>query len=96
MAILEHARNLIQRLEDPKLVWPRALQSGVKLDPEVWVGELSGPMKRLTEARKDVAREEREAQATGVASLQKGCLVCGRLFRSVQKRGCTKKSPSTP
>ncbi len=53
-------------------------------------------MKRLTEARKDVAREEREAQATGVASLQKGCLVCGRLFRSVQKRGCTKKSPSTP
>ena len=65
-AILEHSRNLIQRLEDPKLAWPKALQSGVKLDPKVWVGELSGPVKRLTEARKDVAREAREAQATGV------------------------------
>ncbi len=66
-AVLEHSRNLIQRLEDPKLLWPKALQSGVKLDPTVWVGELSGPVKRLTEARRDVAREEREAQATGVA-----------------------------
>jgi hypothetical protein len=66
-AILEHARNLIQRLEDPELVWPKALQSGVKLSPGVWVGELEGPVKRLAEARRDVAREEREAQATGVS-----------------------------
>ena len=66
-AILEHARNLIQRLGDPKLVWPKALQSGVKLDPKVWIAELEGPAKQLAEARKDVAREEREAQATGVA-----------------------------
>lgn len=66
-AILEHARNLIQRLADPKLVWPKALQSGVKLSPGVWAQELEGPVKRLAEARKDVAREEREAQATGVA-----------------------------
>jgi hypothetical protein len=66
-AILEHARNLIQRLEDPKLVWPKALQSGVKLTPGVWVRELEGPVKRLAEARRDVVREEREAQATGVA-----------------------------
>lgn len=65
-AILEHARNLVDRLGDPKLVWPKALQSGVKIDPSVWVSELEGPLKRLAEARKDVAREEREAQATGV------------------------------
>ena len=66
-AVLEHARNLIQRLSDPKLVWPKALQSGVKLSPSIWIGELEGPVKRLAEARKDVAREEREAQSTGVA-----------------------------
>lgn len=65
-AILEHGRNLVERLGDPKLVWPKALQSGVKLTPSVWVSELEGPVKRLAEARKDVAREEREAQATGV------------------------------
>ena len=66
-AILEHARNLIKQLSDPKLIWPKALQSGVKLSPHVWIGELEGPVKRLAEARKDVAREERELQATGVA-----------------------------
>jgi hypothetical protein len=66
-AILEHARNLIKQLSDPELVWPKALQSGVKLSPQVWIGELEGPVKRLAEARKDVAREERELQATGVA-----------------------------
>ena len=66
-AILEHARNLIQRLADPKLVWPKALQSGVRLNPGVWIGELEGPVKRLAEARKDGAREEREAHVTGVA-----------------------------
>lgn len=69
-AVLEHGRNLIQQLGNPKLVWPKALQSGVKLDPSVWIGELEGPVKRLGEARKDVAREEREAQATGVAKSQ--------------------------
>jgi hypothetical protein len=66
-AILEHARNLIQRLSDPELIWPKPLQPGVKLSPAVWIGELEGPVKRLAEARKDVAREERELQATGVA-----------------------------
>ena len=66
-AVLEHARNLIQRLADPGLIWPKALQSGVKLSPAVWISDLEGPVKRLGEARKDVAREEREAQATGSA-----------------------------
>lgn len=64
-AILEHARNLGQRLGDPKLVWPKPLRSGVKLQPEVWIAELKAPVARLEAARKDVAREEREAQATG-------------------------------
>ena len=66
-AILEHARNLSKRLGDPKLAWPKALRSGVKLQPEVWIAELKEPVARLEAARKDVAREEREAQATGDA-----------------------------
>jgi hypothetical protein len=66
-AILEHARKLLGRLEDPKLKWPKPVQDGVKIHPDVWVNKLKAPAARLEAARKDVVREEREAQATGDA-----------------------------
>lgn len=63
-AIQEHARKLVKQLNDPKLKLPKP-QDGVKIDTGVWLAKVSKPLAVLAQARKDVAREEREAEITG-------------------------------
>ena len=63
-AIQEHARKLVKQLNDPKLKLPTP-QDGVKIDTSVWIAKVSKPLAVLAQARKDVAREEREAEITG-------------------------------
>lgn len=63
-AIQEHARKLVKQLNDPGLKLPKP-QDGVKIDTGVWLAKVSKPLAVLAQARKDVAREEREAEITG-------------------------------
>lgn len=65
-AILEHARKFVKQLEDPKLKLPKP-QDGVAIDRAVWVAKVEKPLPILAQARKDVLREEREAEITGNA-----------------------------
>lgn len=65
-AIQEHARKFVKQLKDPGLKLPKA-QDGVTIDTGVWLAKVSKPLPVLTQARKDVAREEREAEITGNA-----------------------------
>ncbi|MBK8258535.1 MAG: hypothetical protein IPK82_38480 [Polyangiaceae bacterium] len=62
-AIQEHARNFLARIKDPKLKLPKP-QEGVVIDKAVWIAKVEKTLPVLTQARKDVAREEREAEAT--------------------------------
>lgn len=66
-AILEHTRSFLRHLEDPAMEMPPLIQQGVHVEPQVWAGKLRAPLGKLEAARKVVAREEREAQATGDA-----------------------------
>lgn len=65
-AVQEHARKLVKQLEDPKVKLPKP-QEGVSVNKAVWLAKLKKPLGVLAQARKDVAREEREAQITGNA-----------------------------
>lgn len=65
-SVMEHARKLAAQLQDPALKLPKP-QDGVSIDKKVWVGKLSKPLPVLEQARKDVAREEREAEISGNA-----------------------------
>ena len=65
-AILEHARKFVKQLEDPGLKLPRP-QDGVAIQKSVWAAKVKKPLPLLAEARKDVAREAREAEITGDA-----------------------------
>lgn len=64
--IQEHARKLKAQLDDGKLKLPPA-QEGVAVDRKVWSAKIEASLPTLTQARKDVAREEREAEITGNA-----------------------------
>lgn len=61
--IFAHARKLQKQLASPKLKLPKSLQPAIKVSPKQWVKDLDKPLLTLTKALKDVAREEREAQA---------------------------------
>ena len=63
-AIQEHARKPVKQLNDPGLKLPKP-QDRVKIDTSVWLAKVSKPLAVLAQARKDMAREEREAEITG-------------------------------
>ncbi len=64
--ILEHARKFVKQLEDPGVKLPKP-QEGVAIQKSVWLAKVKKPLPVLAEARRDVAREEREAEITGSA-----------------------------
>ena len=65
-AIGDHARTFVKLAKSPDLELPKP-QEGVAVDLNVWVKKVSKPLDKLSKARSDVAREEREAQITGSA-----------------------------
>lgn len=66
-AILAKSQRLLKELRDTNRKWPKPKRKGVKIDPTAWAEDLEQPIKTLEKALKDVARESREAQATGDA-----------------------------
>ena len=65
-AIGAHARTFVKLATSPGLKLPKP-QEGVAVDIKVWIKKVSKPLRALDQARKDVAKEEREAQITGSA-----------------------------
>jgi hypothetical protein len=65
-AIGEHARTFVKLATSPDLKLPKP-QDGVAVDWKVLLKKVNKPLAKLAAARKDVAREEREAQITGNA-----------------------------
>lgn len=62
-AIQEHAGKFVAQLKSPKVKLPPP-QEGMSIDHAVWIAKVEKWLPVLAQARKDVAREEREADAT--------------------------------
>jgi hypothetical protein len=66
-AILAKAKRLVASIKDPGQTWPKPRRKGIKVDPNAWLEDLEKPINILEKAQADVAREAREAHATGDA-----------------------------
>jgi hypothetical protein len=69
-AILAKSKRVLTDLKNAKRKWPNPRRRGVKIQPAEWVEDLEPHIVTLEKALGDVARETREAQATGEAKAQ--------------------------